>query len=1504
MEKEFKLVLSIGKYYKEIILRNDITQLYIGTIDGCDVLLDKNIFVFPFCFLLCQNQQSSWEINCDDNIFISEEDSIVKQITKCLVHGDDISIKYKQNNKLALNVNFVINFEQNYQDYRKHIEIDGYSKQCISVGGNDNYDICIYDELMYDSEFYIKIDKSKVYVDNIKCRYGLYVNGNIVKEKTEIKDCDFISVLGCSFYYKEHVLRTTENSKISVQGLPCKIEQITAGNMLYPKFYRNTRVVVKQNELPINVLAPPNEVTKPEKNILKNILPALGTLALTIVIRGVIGGGGTFVLFSVCTMSMGIGTTIASFISENKGYKLKKKDREDKYGRYIDKKKNEIELCRQEEKEYLDKSYISGTQEYKLTMDFSSDLFHCKEGDFDYLNIRLGVGKIKSARKIEYKKVEQLEIEDDLVIIPEQIAEEYEYIDDVPIICNLENINSLGIVGDDFHTKDLLKNMIIDICTRHYHTDVKIIIIASEEDIDNIAWTRFLPHLNLENARLIVCDEESKNSVFEFMYKVFSEREESKGKYPHYVAFVLNEMGIKSHPVSRYIQNAGNFGFSFVFFEKHEERLPIGCKKIIRLTSNKREGILIDSGDGGDKYYFEYTSLSDDCVKDIAYKLAPVYTEEVSLESSLVKNITLFELLDINSIRKLNLGERWNNSATEKSLAAPLGINSKNEIVYLDLHEKVHGPHGLVAGTTGSGKSEILQSYILSMATLYHPYEVSFMIIDFKGGGMVNQFKNLPHLIGAITNIDGKEIDRSLKSIKAELKKRQKCFADAGVNHIDAYISKYKKGEVEVIIPHLIIIVDEFAELKAEQPEFMKELISAARIGRSLGVHLILATQKPAGQVNDQIWSNSKFKLCLKVQNKEDSNEVLKSPLAAEIKEPGRAYFQVGNNEIFELFQSAYSGAPAEVSLENDKKEFYVSKVAINGKREIVYQYKKKKQEGEVISQLKAIVEYVNKYCEQCEIKKVPDICLPPLPENIEYDEGITANKNCTLPVGIYDDPDNQFQDYAYIDMTQNNTAIIGSSQFGKTNFLQCLIRYYTSIFSPSEFNFYVLDFASRFLSNFADINHCGGVVCPGDDEKFKNLIKYINSEISKRKEKFLKCGVTSYSSYLESGNNDLPIIMLVIDNFTALKELYLNEKDVLMGICREGASLGITIVATSSTTSGIGFRYLSNFSNKIAFYCNDQGEYNNFFEYCKERPSPVPGRSLIDIQKRKYECQTMLAFKGDKEVDRVAEMKKYIRLTNDRYSDMHATPIPMIPKVLYSTTLFKNNADVFKYPIGLDYGMVASVEVDIKNEHMLTITGRDKSGKSNFIKTFLNYLDTYCKQAKVFIIDSVERKLCEFQDCQCVDTYSIIHNDVLSIIDKIHIELSERYNQLIESNGKINVNDSLIALVINNMDAINTISNDKNILAKYKEIIDRYKSLGIFILFSKVPNATISYSASEVLKGIKESKHYIVFDDINMVKITEVNMLTNREFKKPIEIGDAYYFKGATARKIKTAII
>ena len=422
-------------------------------------------------------------------------------------------------------------------------------------------------------------------------------------------------------------------------------------------------------------------------------------------------------------------------------------------------------------------------------------------------------------------------------------------------------------------------------------------------------------------------------------------RENEKGHqnekdYERIVVFFYDEYGFQNHPISKFISKAKELNITFVFMSDAKGNVPLGCDSFIFVDSATK-GRVVSAENKEEVTDFEYETIDDATAKKMVEVLAPVYTEEISLEGALTKNISIFEMFNIFDATDIDLKSRWNSSKVYQSMAAPIGV-TRSGLVYLDLHDKAHGPHGLVAGTTGSGKSELLQTYILSISTLYHPYEVAFVIIDFKGGGMVNQFRNLPHLLGAITNIDGKEIDRSLKSIRAELQKRQRLFSEAGVNHIDKYIKKYKSGEVNIPIPHLVLIVDEFAELRAEQPDFMKELISASRIGRSLGVHLILATQKPHGQVDDQIWSNSRFKLCLKVQNQDDSNEVLKSPLAAEIKEPGRTYFQVGNNEIFELLQSAYSGAPAK-TINTNAKEFTIRQINDSGRKVPIYTQKKRR---------------------------------------------------------------------------------------------------------------------------------------------------------------------------------------------------------------------------------------------------------------------------------------------------------------------------------------------------------------------------------------------------------------------------------------------------------------------------------------------------------------------------------------------------------------------------------
>lgn len=942
-----------------------------------------------------------------------------KLATKQLNHGDMLEVHYQESGNVVFTMEFLLDFDNGKLKYERVIDIS----DCLSfsVGVSNKCSIVLQSNYVKNDYIEFSRQNDQLFARVQNSTYGLYHNGKKASAYEKIGNGDFFSVSDYFFYYKDGQLWTEIREDIAVNGLDFVDYPVLSG---YPKFNRNTRIRSVINDEKIEILDPPAKPQKPQNNLLSRLLPS-GVMIVAGIAMAFVSP------FMLISSAVGIVTAIIGVIQSKKDFKTNSEERIAKYNTYIENKKIEIEKCRNEEQSTLEEIYISPAVEQNNFATFSSDLFDRENRDEDFLCVRLGIGDVEAKREINYKKQEKLEIEDDLQLMPENLYNLYKNIHNAPIVCDLKSVNAVGVVGAPFCRFEILKNTVIDIAARQFYSDVKMVFVTENQNKDKIQWLRLLPHVYNDDLGIgnIVCDDESKSIIFEYLYKELSLREQSKNHDTHIVIFFFDEYGFKSHPISKFVNNAKELGVTFVFFGDSRADIPLGCDSIIEIKDNQNAA-LINTHDKGETSYFSYPQMATEQAASIANFLAPVYTEEISLEGTLTKNISLFELLNIIAVDDIDLASRWNKSQVFKSMAAPLGV-SKSGIVELDLHDKAHGPHGLVAGTTGSGKSEILQTYILAMSTLFHPYEVAFVIIDFKGGGMVNQFKDLPHLLGAITNIDGKEINRSLKSIKAELQKRQRLFADADVNHIDKYIRKYKSGEVRIPLPHLIIIVDEFAELKAEQPEFMKELISAARIGRSLGVHLILATQKPSGQVNEQIWSNSRFKLCLKVQSQEDSNEVIKSPLAAEIKEPGRAYLQVGNNEIFELFQSAYSGA-AEKMDDGNVKEFTIYSLTESGKRIPVYSQKKKKSGEGSATQLDAIVKYVNEYCHKINLEKLPDICLPALKSVIAYCND--AVEDLTVPVGIYDDPDNQLQDTFGLNIFSENTMIIGSAMTGKTN--------------------------------------------------------------------------------------------------------------------------------------------------------------------------------------------------------------------------------------------------------------------------------------------------------------------------------------------------------------------------------------------------------------------------------------------------------------------------------------
>lgn len=526
------------------------------------------------------------------------------------------------------------------------------------------------------------------------------------------------------------------------------------------------------------------------------------------------------------------------------------------------------------------------------------------------------------------------------------------------------------------------------------------------------------------------------------------------------------------------------------------------------------------------------------------------------------------------------------------------------------------------------------------------------------------------------------------------------------------------------------------------------------------------------------------------------------------------------------------------------------------------------------------------------------------MPERIEFnDEFSCEGGQIEIPIGIYDDPDHQIQTKAMVGVGATNTIIIGSSQYGKTNLLEVMVKSLAQHYSTEEVNIYIVDFGSMVLKNFEKLPHVGGVVVPSDDEKIKNLFKFLQEQIIKRKEKLLSVGVSSFAAYREAGLVDIPQIIVFIDNITVLKELYLQDSDILIDLLREGVGVGITFIVTSMQTSGLGYKYMSNFSTRIVFTCNEQSEYATVFGSCRTKPAPVQGRCLIEIEKTIYECQTYLAFNGEREFDRIQEMVRFVEETSKRFIAKRAKAIPEIPEYLTERYMEANysSTDSQKIVVGLDYATVDPIMMNLRRPNLLALCGPDDSGKSNFIKYFVNSIVNSGNESSIFIFDDYRKKLsalCKYAEISLYETQGMKYKDFFTSLE---MSLQSAYQKL-TGNGE--EPDELKVIILNNPDVIVDISNDKSTIAIVKDIVGKYKMLNVYIVLGCVPNSQIVYGAPELYKMAKETRNILYFDNLDMCKIIDVPALIIRNNRKRISKGDAYYIHDLDFYKVKTPIV
>lgn len=1086
---------------------------------------------------------------------------------------------------------------------------------------------------------------NRLFIADKNSKNGVYVNGQRI-QTMELELGDVIHILGLCIVVGAGYIEMNNADKCKIMSR--RVSPLVEGsqmNYLQPSGAANEffdRKPRKKHSLEKKVI----EIDAPPSALPKTKIP----LALRMGSNAVMGGQAIFsgnILGAVTSLFLPA-MTQGLTEKDRKEYETKRVER---YREYLQCKAEEIAAQIKYEEAFMTDQF-PGVNRTLGFVENQSRLWERRKIDDDFLTVSLGTGTIPMVAEKKYPP-QKFEMEPDAL---EQemynLAEKPALLHNVPITVSLREDWVLGIVGPQTKTLQMVIQLISYLAVTHAYDDVKMVILAPEALKNELAFTRYLKHFwdNEQTTRFVATNTSDVQVISKYFRDKESQYEASRStsfgkttsKQPAYIVFALDKnLFEQSEIFKELLQDEKYRGFSFV---PAFENVPKECRKLVDL---RQKNLLVDLNqsaatdialtiDDVDPAYF-HNSMHNLSKIDLLMD----GDKSVALPSM----VTFLEMYGVGKVEHLNPFSRWERNNPVKSLAVPIGVGTDGKLFTLDLHEKHQGPHGLVAGMTGSGKSEFIITYILSLAVNFSPDEVAFVLIDYKGGGLADAFVDpkrgihLPHVVATITNLDGAAIQRSLTSIQSELSRRQEMFKRAksetgeGTMDIYDYQRLYRNKRVSEPMPHLFIISDEFAELKKQQPEFMDALISAARIGRSLGVHLILATQKPGGVVNDQIWSNTKFRACLKVQDRGDSMEMLKRPEAAELKHTGRFYLQVGYNEFFALGQSAWCGAEY-VPQEKIFKEKDNTIEFLDNAGQVILKAKEKKPKAKAESkQIVAIVKYLSDLAKRENI--VPrSLWCDPLPSQLEYHElakrtAVVPKKGISALIGLVDDPAHQKQMPLVLDMMSfHHMALCGLAGSGKSTFFKTMLYSLVMNYTPEDVNFYILDLSGGVLSTFRNMPHCGAYLTKENESDFDRMLALIQEIVDERKKMFAEAEVYSYDDYVKV--RKLPMTMVIIDGWTNITD-FAKGQIYSIGISknmREAANYGVRFIFSVNHLNEFSAKVSQEFDYKIALQAKDKFEYNDILHLRNAvAPPEIAGRGVCAIDAVALEYQVAVPY-------------------------------------------------------------------------------------------------------------------------------------------------------------------------------------------------------------------------------------------------------------------------------------
>jgi len=1341
----------------------------------------------------------------------------------------------------------------------------------ILIGSGSNCQLILNGNLVSTKHCLIRKEKECYSIENMS-RNSLYINGNKV-ERVNLKNGDVIQIAGYELTYQgDYIGFSYSEGKTIVQNLePISFQYID-------KKPRITEMIPDDD---IEIEEPTVKPSKPVLNFTTVVLPSL----MMIIVMSGISLLTKYYTMMLYTIPMSGVTLMVSFLShgkDKKKYKETIKVRIQKYKEFLDNKRKEIEAKQNIHISELNKNHPEVSECMTIVKDRNERIWVRSNRDEDFLETRIGKGRLKSSLTINVPR-DRFELEDDdLRRDAQKIQSDFQMLENVPICLKLAELDGVGFVGEKVQLLDTLRAMITQLTTNHDNHQLKLACVFDEGETYEWEIMRWMPHVwDDERTRRFMAKESSnKEQLTSFLGELIRQRSEEyknasgeaeRKQDCHYIIFSTDKNFLKQYLFGANIESYSKLGITFVFLGESLQELPHICREIVFLNGKKSyiqtkkgQRIRFTPDDMTMRYFREYIE-----------NLSPLKMNSLMLSEGVPQRVTFMEMYESNKVDDISVLSNWRNNKTYKSIEAPMGIKGNSRKMNLDMHEKGHGTIALIAGKIGSGKSELLQSLILSQCIEYSPQELAYVFIDYKGGSTSNLFAKLPHVAGSITNLDGKKAHRAMMSIKAELLRRQRIFNKYDVRKLDDYQKLYYKGIVQEAIPHLILVIDEFAEMKKDNPEFMKELITAVNTGRSLGFHLIIATQNPTNCVDEDIWRNTKIKICLSV-DAEASQAILKRGEAARIRNVGRAYLQVGNNEIFELFQSAYSGATYKETLERELTD-EIFLVNLDGSLSSPFAKELSSGENEVNDQLTEMIEHIKIISEENDIERTKQLWKDELPVSVELEVEEAYEEKVSAPLGVVDDPRNQRYVKWFAEFEKNGHMLIaGGPSSGKTMGLQTVVTSLVKRYSSQWVNIYCLDFGGRTLSVFEDLPHVGDVVYPDDEEKLSKFTTFIYREMERRKYLFNKARVSNYSAYKTVSKEPLPSIFIVLDNYAATRDMdngsfgsgeSISDKlrDFFTIVTREGMNSGIYFVGTTDQVSAVPFKILNNIKMKIALHMDDKSDYSTLVGRTNGlEHEDTPGRGLVRLDEP-LEIQMYMPIAGEVETDRIEKMKDLISELKMK-NEVLAQRIPILPKTLSNRT-FEEGIKVdnpLEIPIGIEEKTLSPVSLNLDTNKHYILSGGFQTGKTNLMRMIISQLISNFtrEEVNINIIDSPYGEMEMFKGCDQVVSYEYGFDACEGLTQMLRETVESAKQRMVSGSQSLETKQFVF---INGVDTFGECYDDE-FKALMEKIVKKEKRAPIYVFVSGGFDEIEDYSTygGSFIEMMVKIKNLILMGDLN----------------------------------------